>query len=106
MRSTSKVALSADAMLAKLPPNIPIGLLANFDPEADGILVWQPGQRTPTAIVPNGSKGERIGGCFIIIVGASPTNEREPFEDGITMKLTNTSFADVIGNTLRPTRVN
>lgn len=96
MRSTPRVALSADEMLSKLPPNTPIGLLANLDPEADGMLVWHPGQREPAAIVPPGSKGERLGGCFIIIVGEYWTNESELFEDGFTMKLTNTSFAEVI----------
>jgi hypothetical protein len=96
MRSTPRVALTADQMLSNLPRNTPIGVLARLDPEADGMLVWQPGQRAPAAIVPNGSKGERLGGCFIIIVGESPTNESERFEDGFTMKLTNISFATAI----------
>jgi hypothetical protein len=96
VRLASRVAVLANEMLSKLPDDIPIALCANLDPEADGMLVWQPGQREPRAIVPPGSKGERMGGCFIIMLPENLTNENEVFEDGFISKLTNSSWQEVI----------
>jgi hypothetical protein len=96
VRLASRVAVIVNEMLSKLPDDRPITLCANLDPEADGMLVWQPGQREPRAIVPPGSKGERMGGCFIIMLPENLTNENELFEDGFISKLTTSSWQDVI----------
>ena len=85
-------AQTIDELFSKVPVGTPFVLLANLDPEADGLLVWQPGQQQPAAIVAPGALGARMGGAFVIMIqyptseGDRP-NESELFEDGFVMKL-------------------
>jgi hypothetical protein len=81
--------------ISQAPANAPIAFVANPDPEADAMLVWEPGQRQPEAISPPGSTGERVGGCFVVFLPEQGSNGGEPFEDGFVMKLTNPSWEQI-----------
>jgi len=74
--------------LAQLPENVPFALLTALDPTANGCLVWVPGQKGPEAIIPPGSDGSRLCGCFIIFLADQPVNGGKLLEDGFAMELT------------------
>lgn len=83
--------------LAALTDDIPFALLTALDPAADGCLVWEPGQRGPEAITPEGSDGSRLSGCFIGLLPGQPVNGGQIVEDGLLMKLTAASWNEVRG---------
>src|SRR5215468_3047156 len=58
--------------LAQVPDHVPLALLTAIDPTANGCLVWVPGQSEPEAIVPAGSDGSRVCGCFLALVADQP----------------------------------
>jgi hypothetical protein len=74
--------------LAAVPEHVPLALLTAFDPEASGCLVWVPGQKGPEAILPPGSDGARVCGCFIAFLGEQATSGGKILEDGLAMELT------------------
>jgi hypothetical protein len=63
-------------------------MLTALDPTANGCLVWVPGQKGPEAIVPPGSDGTRLCGCFIVFIAEQPANGGKILEDGFAMELT------------------
>jgi hypothetical protein len=69
------------------------GLTTDFDTEADAWLVWEPGQSSPNAITPPGSRGERVGGCFIAFVPGQAADEGLLVEDGFAWMLTDASWS-------------
>jgi hypothetical protein len=80
--------LSWQDRLAQVPPEVPLALLTAFDPAANGCLVWVPGQKQPEAIIPPGSNGSRVCGCFLAVIPDQPGNGGKVLEDGFAVELT------------------
>jgi hypothetical protein len=74
--------------LNQFAENIPIAFLTDLDAEADGCLVWEPGQTEPSAITPPESQGAQIGGCFVACVPEQETTGGQLVEDGFVVFLT------------------
>jgi len=74
--------------LAQLPADAAVALLTSIDPTANGCLTWVPGQKAPEAIVPPGSDGSRMSGCFVVFVTGQPVNRGMILEDGFAIELT------------------
>ena len=81
--------------LAQIPESIPLALLTAFDPGANGCLVWVPGQKAPEAIIPPGSDGSRMCGCFIVFVAEQAENGGKLLEDGFAMELTSEAWRSI-----------
>jgi len=86
--------LSKDLPASKLPSevipnNISIAILPSLDKNTDGCLTWTFDKSFIDAIVPNNSKGTKLGGCFLAIIPEQPHNSTRITEDGFTMMLTN-----------------
>ncbi|MEO7331257.1 MAG: hypothetical protein ABI193_21960 [Minicystis sp.] len=79
--------------LGELPPGAGFALTTEIDAEADGCLIWQVGQESPSAIAPPGSRGERLGGCFVLFAPDQPEDGGQIVEDGMAMSLTTASMA-------------
>jgi hypothetical protein len=75
-------------------PDAPTGFLALRDPAANACLVWEPGQREPTAISPPGSDGSCVSGAYAIVLGEQPHDGGKLFEDGFAIELTDASWAE------------
>lgn len=75
-------------------PDAPTAFLALRDPAANACLVWEPGQREPTAISPPGSDGSRVCGAYAIVLGEQSHNGGKLFEDGFAVELTDASWAE------------
>ncbi len=101
LRLPAEAAKVVDETLSKLAAETPVAFLTDPDPEADAMLVWQPGQREPRAITPPGSNAEHMSGCFIgfLPLGFLPQHEQknvsELYEDGFMLKLTSQSWKEV-----------
>ena len=78
--------------LAEVPSNIAFAFLSEFDPDADGCLVWQPGQSAPTAITPEGSNAQRVCGCFLMLAVNQAEDRVLIHEDGFGAILTQSSW--------------
>lgn len=74
--------------LAQIPAGAPLALLTAIDPTANGCLTWVPGQKGPEAIVPPGSDGSRMSGCFVVFIADQPSCGGKILEDGFAMELT------------------
>jgi hypothetical protein len=74
-------------------PDAPTGFLALRDPLANACLVWEAGQREPTAISPPGSDGSRVAGAYAVVLGEQADDGGKLFEDGFTIELTDVSWA-------------
>jgi hypothetical protein len=98
-RVTLRVARSAQETLARglatLPAEVPLALLTSLDPDADGCLVWSPGQNAPEAISAPGGRGARLSGCFALFASQQAADAVNPFEDGFAILLTAASWARV-----------
>ena len=81
--------------LAQLPESVPVALLTAIDPEANGCLTWVPGQKGPEAIVPPGSDGTRVCGCFVVFMSEQPSSGGRILEDGFAMQLTRDAWQSV-----------
>lgn len=81
--------------LAQLPESVPVALLTAIDPAANGCLTWVPGQKGPEAIVPPGSDGTRVCGCFVVFMSEQPGNSGRILEDGFAMQLTRDAWQSV-----------
>ena len=75
-------------LLDQVPREQPLAMLTNLDPDANGCLVWQPGQTGAAGIAPERSDGSRPAGAFLAFVPAQEHNQGQIFEDGFTMSLT------------------
>jgi hypothetical protein len=78
--------------LSKLPSDSALILLTDFDPEANGCLVWNVEKSQACAIVPDRSNGSQMGGCFIGFVPNQTEDKGTVIEDGFVMLLTDTSW--------------
>jgi hypothetical protein len=81
--------------LAQLPESAPVALLTAIDPAANGCLTWVPGQKGPEAIVPPGSDGTRVCGCFVVFVSEQLDSGGRILEDGLAMQLTRDAWQSV-----------
>jgi hypothetical protein len=89
------LASSINSFLSKFEPTYPVVLMGEPDPDADALLVWEPGQQQPRATISEGSLGESVGGGFVIFDCHDQTNSIQLAEDGFFMFLTADCWADV-----------
>ena len=80
---------------AELAIDVPVALLTDLDPRANGCFVWEPGQPEPGAITAPGSDGSRLCGSFALFVPGQPTNEVRIVEDGFGIMLTDTAWGQI-----------
>jgi hypothetical protein len=74
--------------LAALPNEWALALLTQPDPEANGRLVWRPGQQGPQAITPEGSDGSCLTGTFLAFIATpSERSGARVVEDGFVALL-------------------
>jgi hypothetical protein len=78
--------------LDSLHPKHALALLTGFPPNADALLVWQPGQRGPMGISAPGTGGDVLAGCFCAFVPQQPADDAQVFEDGFVLMLTKGSW--------------
>lgn len=90
----------AASCLATLPAKAAVALLTELDERADGCLVWEPGQTEREAISPPGSTGQRICGCFLMLVSGQAEEKVTILEDGFAALLTTASWQALL-NALR-----
>jgi hypothetical protein len=57
-------------------------------PSCDACLAWVPRERPPFAISPEGSQGERVAGCFLLMVPQQEADTVSVVEDGYALLLT------------------
>ena len=81
--------------LAQIPETVPLALLTAFDPAANGCLVWVPGQKAPEAIIPPGSDGSRVCGCFVVFVAEQASCGGKLLEDGFAIELTSEAWRQI-----------
>ena len=108
---TQTLAISATAQaradlkeLREWSGEVVFAILTRIDRRANGCLVWEPGLRGMNAIVPPGSKANRLSGCFLMIVSPGPRNEFRIMEDGFALLLTpeaSDSLRDALRNGVR-----
>ncbi len=71
-----------------LPSNLTVAILPSLAPDADGCLTWSFDHSVTDAIVPNGSQGANLSGCFLVLVPEQPQNSIKIFEDGFALMIT------------------
>lgn len=78
------------AALENIPLDRPFSILTGIAPDADGTLVWRPGQEQPEVLVPPGSCGNRLSGNFFMFAGHKDYSISQGgwIEDGFRMALT------------------
>ncbi len=69
----------------------PFALHTGIDDTANGCLTWEPGQTGPVAITPPGSRGDRISGCFLLVLPGMEQEEARLHEDGFIWSLSEAS---------------
>ena len=82
-------------MVAEMGTNTPVAFLTEFDVDANGCLVWAPGQKKSRAITPPGGDGSRLTGSFIMFVSKQSEDRARLLEDGFGVLLTPESWARV-----------
>jgi hypothetical protein len=75
-----------------LPSSMTVAILPSLDDDTDGCLTWSFDNSVTDAIVPNGSMGTKLGGCFLAIIPEQPNNSSKIFEDGFTLMLTKANW--------------
>ena len=69
-------------------PDVPLALLSNIDPLADGCLVWRPGMQGLNAVTPSGSTGSHVSGVFVLLAIGLDSDQFAVVEDGFALMLT------------------
>lgn len=90
---------SRDALartLAEAQPDAVPALTLELDPEADGLLVWTPGQPQRSATTPPGSRAERLSLCFLAFAPGQAQDYVSMREDGAVAVLTSTSWTRLL----------
>jgi hypothetical protein len=87
----SEVSVISKALAGALR-TVGLALLASLDVRAEGCLAWSPGQTGPYAIVPPGSRGRRVSGCFVLLLPDQREDGGQIFEDGFVVFLTGTDW--------------
>lgn len=75
------------------PPTPPTFTLHGLASTADSCLVWEPDQQGAQAVAPPGSRGERMGGCFLATANQQPANGSQIVEDGFAYYLRDPDYA-------------
>jgi hypothetical protein len=79
--------------LFETPSDVAFAMLIAPDPEADGMLVWRPGDDQLAAATPEGSRGERLSLAFVgFAVGVDDVGGRV-MEDGAMLMFTTEAWA-------------
>ena len=66
--------------------NNPLAIILSLNPNADACLTWPfDSHLGPKAISPEGSNGQRIGGCFLLILTQPGQDEVRLVEDGFSL---------------------
>ena len=75
--------------LARIPVDQPFSILTGIAPDADGTLVWRPGQEQTEVLIPPGSSGQRLSGNFFMFAGHKDCQVSQGgwMEDGFRMAL-------------------
>lgn len=76
--------------LQHIPLERPFFILTGIAPDADGSLVWLPGQEEPEVLLAPGSPGQRLSGNFLLFAGHRDyaVSRGGWMEDGFRMALT------------------
>ena len=82
LRTSPELRPQLAEVFKQLGDDQPIAMLTGLDAEADGCIVWRPGQTESTAITPPNSQGKRLAGCFIIFVSEQSESGGKMIEDG------------------------
>ncbi len=83
-------------VLPQVPPATPVTFtLHAVATTADGCLVWAPEQQAAEAVAPPGSRGERLGGCFLATANQQPANRSQIVEDGFAYFLRDPDYANL-----------
>lgn len=97
---TIKVRIDSSALpqiqnaLKTLPAEAPLAILTGLDDDADGCLVWCPGEAGPQAITPDGSQGRRLAGAFLLVCPVEEGSEDfRMMEDGFGFLLSPARYA-------------
>lgn len=80
----------------KVGPTSALTLLVDLDPEADAILVWEPGETTRDAIARPGGTGARIAGNSLMIAPGVDANGARGGEGGFALLLTKQTWDEVL----------
>ena len=76
-------------LLKQIPDEAPVVLLAELDPDANAILVWQAdNSKGPSAITPPGSDGTKVGGCSVLFFPEQDQTNAQVIEDSFLVSLT------------------
>ncbi len=75
--------------LENIPLERPFSILTGIAPDADGTMVWKPGQDQPEVLIPPGSPGLRLSGNFFMFAGHRDYKISQGgwIEDGFRMAL-------------------
>ena len=77
-----------DDMLANLPLDMPVALLADFDPTADAVFTYNAKATAPTALSCDTARASQILADFLIIVPGQGSDEALTMkEDGFVLKI-------------------
>jgi hypothetical protein len=71
--------------LEQVPPGVGLAFLAEPAHDANGWLVWVPGQKEPAAITPPGSNGSRLTGFHLVVAPGVDADSVRIGEDGFWM---------------------
>ncbi|MCB9587658.1 MAG: hypothetical protein H6718_19805 [Polyangiaceae bacterium] len=78
-----------------LPPDAAFALVTEPDPEADGRLVWYPGQTAPAAITPPNGSGQRLTGCMLLVARGATEDTVRLQEDGFALVVRDATWAQL-----------
>jgi hypothetical protein len=93
--SRARCAPILHAVMPQLGDTPPTFVMHEVHPQADACLVWDPSQQEPSAVAPPGSRGERLGGCFLAFANEQPDNASQLVEDGFAYFLRDADYARV-----------
>ncbi|MBA2544019.1 MAG: hypothetical protein H0V17_30530 [Deltaproteobacteria bacterium] len=83
-------------VLPQVPPTTPLTFaLHAVSATADGCLVWAPEQQAPEGVAPPGSRGERLGGCFLATANQQAANGSQIVEDGFAYFLRDPDYTNL-----------
>lgn len=92
MRAHPSAAKTLKEVLEQIPPDVGLAFLTEPAREADGWLVWLPGQEGPAAITPPGSKGSRLTGFHLVIAPGVEEESVRIGEDGFWLLMRTESW--------------
>jgi hypothetical protein len=95
VRLAPRVGEQLNQLFDQVPVNVPLALLTELDPAANGCLIWEPDQAGPAAITRPESDGSRLCGCFILFVPEQTGDGGRLLEDGFAIMLTTSSWIAV-----------